>query len=144
MLVVQIVAIALAVLLANDVRGETSAERTDSLAVPGKLKSVEDIRKWAAENSWGGSTVDSFTSNGLRVAIARRAFTSGVETCALTVFAEGKDGWLPRMEIHKIWGAWLDVKQSGDTIEIQNSRTKKEVARFAISELLSDMRGRKR
>jgi hypothetical protein len=101
---------------------------------PARLPDIAAIRAWAEKASWGGHEVDVFKSDGRQVAVARRSFTSGVETCGLTVFVPTSRGWEPGLTLD-VTGFWLKVSQEGDSIRTVNSNSKAEVARFSVAQL---------
>ena len=107
---------------------------------PASLADLEAIRAWAKSTSWGGAEVDAFKSDGREVIVVRRSFTSGIESCGLTVFIPTKLGWTPGLSVD-VANFWLNVSQNGDAILIANSSSKAEVARFSIAQLQANPKG---
>jgi len=93
---------------------------------------VKAIKAWAA-SSWGGSVVDEFSSGKRSVVVVRDQYTSGVESCRLTVFVRDAKKWKVGLKLRDVWGSGLDLKQDGDIILIKHSKSGAEIARFSIS-----------
>jgi hypothetical protein len=108
---------------------------------PASLPDLGAIRAWGEKTSFGGNEIDELKFDGQQAVIVRRSFTSGVETCGLTVFVPTRRGWLPALTVD-VFDLWLKVSQDGDIIHIVNSSSKAEVARFSIAQLQADKSAR--
>ena len=102
--------------------------------LPGPFADVKAIKAWASD-SWGGSVVDEFSSGKRSVVVVRDQYTSGVESCRLTVFVRDAKKWKVGLKLRDVWGSGLDLKQDGDIILIKHSKSGAEIARFSISGL---------
>jgi hypothetical protein len=102
---------------------------------PPLVSDIKAIEFWAEATSFHGvAQVDEFEFGGHEAVVARRSFTSDVETCGLTVFVPARHGWIPSLSID-LTHFWLMVNQDGDWIHLTNSSSKAEVARFSIAQL---------
>ncbi len=114
----------------------TSATAGASTNEPVSFSSLKALQEWGAKGSWGGGRVDVFTSGTNRVAVVRRAFTSGVESCELRVFADRGKEWSEALRLGAYWGDWLQVSQADDLVSVAFPNPKnRELVRFSISGL---------
>jgi hypothetical protein len=103
---------------------------------PVSFPSLKALQEWGEKGIWGGGRVDVFTSGTNRVAVARRAFTSGVESCELRVFIDRGKRWSEALRLGAYWGDWLEVSQADDLVTVAFPKPKnKELVRFSISGL---------
>lgn len=107
----------------------------DAMPPVREFASVDEIRKWAAEESFGGSQVDVVSDGDAQVAIVRRSHTSGVQSCSLSVFSKDESRWIEALSLAPVWGAWLDYVQTEDAVSVKVGKDHREVLRFSISEL---------
>jgi hypothetical protein len=106
----------------------------EEATLPGPFADVKAIKAWAS-GSWGGSVVDEFSFGKRSVVVVREQYTSGVESCRLTVFVRDAKKWKVGLKLRDIWGSGLDLNQDGDIILIKHSKSSAEIARFSISSL---------
>jgi hypothetical protein len=99
------------------------------------FENVDEIRNWAKTESFGGSEVDIVKHGDVEAAIVRRSFTSGVQSCVLSVFVKDKKAWVEAIGLRPFWGTWLGFKQSEDIVSVTVGKEAREVLRFSISEL---------
>lgn len=93
------------------------------------------VEEWAAKESFGGHSIAQISWKSCEVLIVRRSFTSGVESCRLSVFVREKDAWVEALTLRPFWGTWLEVQHEDDSVRILTSRTKREILRFSIGAL---------
>ncbi len=111
--------------------------QTSSIDVERKLTfpTTQALKHWAEKEYFGGGFVDLVTNDGIEVAIARRSFTSGIPTCALSVFVKSEEGWEEALKLRTYRGRWFDFTQDGDMVFIRDDKSKAEVLRFSIAQL---------
>jgi hypothetical protein len=102
---------------------------------PAVLPDEAAVRSWAEKSSFGGNQVEVLTAGKRQVIATRRSFTSGVPSCALTVFVPVAKGWSPGLTLGDVWNGWLVLEQKGDLVRVVDARDKGEVARFSIAAL---------
>jgi hypothetical protein len=102
--------------------------------LPGPFPDVTAIKAWAS-SSWGGSVVDEFSSGKRSVVVVRDQYTSGVESCRLTVFVRDAKKWKVGLKLRDVRGYGLDLKHDGDEVIIKHSKSGAEIAKFSISAL---------
>jgi hypothetical protein len=106
----------------------------------GKLlvfSTISELETWAT-NSAAGGRVDIAAHETNRVALVRRSFTGGVESCDLRVFRQRGERWQEALRLAPYWNYRLEYAQNGDWIVVSAvgySGMRVEVARFSISGL---------
>lgn len=103
--------------------------------VPVSFSSLKVLQEWGERNSWGGCQVDVLASGTNRIAILRRAFTSGVHSCEFSVYVEYNERWDEALRLGVYWNDQLELKQRDDVVTVSSLNAKKEVIRFSISSL---------
>jgi len=104
-----------------------------------QFANIQELKQWAEKNSWGGCSVDVVKHSGTEAVIVRRSYTSGIQSCALSVFIYEKAGLLEALKLRAFHGYWIDFKQRGDLITLDSYDQVKgkpfEILQFSITSL---------
>lgn len=88
-----------------------------------------------ASSSWGGGEIDLLANGDDQIAIIRRQFTSGVDSCILSIYTKQIQGWVRAIETNPVSNGYMSFEQDGDTVRFFDSDSKEEVFRVSISNL---------
>lgn len=93
------------------------------------------LKHWAEKEFFGGGQIDFIADKGKEIVIVRRSFTSGIATCAFSVFIKSTDGWQEGLKLRTYHGYWLDFSQNGDNVVVLEHENKSEILNFSIAGL---------
>ncbi len=88
-----------------------------------------------ARSSWGGGEIELLENGDDQLAIIRRQFTSGVDSCILSIYTKQKQGWFRAIETNPVSNGYMSFEQDGDTVRFFDTDSNAEVFRVSISNL---------